>query len=213
VDQLSGRVISVNVVHTITRGRSRETAIDKRPVPGPLHVGPLGVAGDIQCDTRYHGGPDKAVYAYASEDSSWWEQQLQREMPPGLFGENLTTQHVDVTHALIGERWRIGGPTGPLLEVRMPRTACATLAARIGIPRFQHRFEATGRVGAYLSVVDEGAVQAGARLEVEFRPAHEVTIADACAASDPQSMLRLLHSGVDLAPAMRHTCERAVRGG
>lgn len=210
MDQLSGRVVSVNVVHTITRGRSRETAIDKRPVDGPVCVGLLGLAGDIQCDQRHHGGPDKAVYAYAVEDSRWWQQQLQRDIPPGLLGENLTTEHVDVTHALIGERWRLGGPSGPLLEVRMPRTGCANLAARMDIPRFQHRFNATGRVGAYLSVLQEGTVQADAGLEVEFRPGHEVTVADVCAASDPAAMRRLLDSPVDLAPPMRDLAQRAL---
>lgn len=208
--QQPGRVFSDNVVHAITRGPARDTAIDKRPVAGPVHVGSAGLAGDIQCDQRHHGGPDKAVYAYAIEDSLWWEQQLQRGIAPGTFGENLNTADVDVTHAIIGERWRIGGPSGPLLEVRMPRSPCANLAARMGIARFQHRFDATGRVGAYLSVLHEGTVHAGATVEVESRPSHGITVADACAASDPAAMRRLLDSPVDLAPPMRGLAQRAL---
>lgn len=69
---MSARLIAVNVVHEIIRGPTRWTAIDKRPVPGAVVVEELGLVGDKQCDTRYHGGPDKALYAYAEEDADWW---------------------------------------------------------------------------------------------------------------------------------------------
>ena len=39
----------------------------KRPVDGPVRVGTLGLAGDQQADLQVHGGPEKAVYAYAGE--------------------------------------------------------------------------------------------------------------------------------------------------
>ncbi|TDW15207.1 hypothetical protein [Kribbella kalugense] len=58
------RLLAVNVVHEVIRGPTRWTAIDKRPVRGPVDVGELGLVGDRQCDTRYHGGPDKALGAY-----------------------------------------------------------------------------------------------------------------------------------------------------
>ncbi|MFI6828201.1 MOSC domain-containing protein [Kribbella sp. NPDC050241] len=146
---MSARLLAVNVVHELIRGPTRWTAIDKRPVSGAVAVTELGLAGDEQCDTRYHGGPDKALYAYAEEDADWWSAELDREIPPGLFGENLTTHGLDITGALVGERWRIGGPTtGILVEVRSPRDPCGNLSARMGIPKFHRRFVATGRVGA-----------------------------------------------------------------
>ena len=95
-------LLAVNVVHELIRGPTRWTAIDKRPVHGAVQVGVLGLAGDRQCDTRYHGGPDKALYAYAVEDAEWWAAELGREIPPGLFGENLTTRGLDITGASIG---------------------------------------------------------------------------------------------------------------
>ena len=78
----AARLLTVNVVHTIRRGPTRDTAIDKRPVLGPVGVGELGLDGDRQCDTRNHGGPDKALYAYASEDATWWSGELGRDIPP-----------------------------------------------------------------------------------------------------------------------------------
>lgn len=138
-----------------------------------------GLDGDTQCDTRHHGGPDKALYAYAAEDIDWWAAELDREILPGLFGENLTTIGLDVTGALIGERWRLGARRdGCTVEVTMPRTPCPNLSHRLGIPLFHRRFAAAGRTGAYLRVVHAGRVQAGSRVIVEHRPDHDVTVGD-----------------------------------
>lgn len=126
------RLAAVNVLFVLRQGAGRTTAIDKRPVDGPVEVGELGLAGDVQCDTRYHGGPDKALYAYSTEDAAWWAEELDRDVAPGLFGENLTVEALDVSEAEIGERWRIGSDV--VVEVRQPRTPCDNLAAP-GHPR------------------------------------------------------------------------------
>src|SRR4051795_10387691 len=100
------RLVSVNVGTpqplSTRRGRTLYSAITKHPVSGPVRVEGVNLAGDDQADRRVHGGPDKAVYAYASEDIAWWALQLERDdLQPGIFGENLTTEGVDVTNALI----------------------------------------------------------------------------------------------------------------
>ena len=92
------------------------TGIDKRPVDGPVMVTPprakgmgmVGLAGDRVYDVREHGGPDQAVYAYAREDLDFWAAELDRPLPNGVFGENLTTEGMDCNGALVGERWRVG---------------------------------------------------------------------------------------------------------
>lgn len=176
---MSAQLLTVNVVHELIRGPTRWTAIDKRPVTGAVAVTELGLAGDEQCDTRYHGGPDKALYAYAEEDADWWSAELDREIPPGQFGENLTTHGLDISGALIGEQWRIGGPkTGILVEVRSPRDPCGNLSARMGIRKFHQRFRDSGRVGAYLKVLSPGSVRAGNRIVVVHRPDHGRTVGE-----------------------------------
>jgi MOSC domain-containing protein YiiM len=95
------------------------TAIDKRPVDGPVRVRPLGLHADVQADRKHHGGEDQAVYAYADEDAEHFAAMLDRPVPPGLFGENLRTSGVEVTGAVIGERRRVGETL--LLEVTIPR--------------------------------------------------------------------------------------------
>jgi MOSC domain-containing protein YiiM len=204
------RVVSVNVVHRVIPGHNRLTAIDKRPVDGPVEVGELGLDGDRQCDTRHHGGLDKALYVYALEDNTWWSGELGRPIRPGTFGENLTTEGLDVNGALIGERWRIGGPTGPLVEVRMPRTPCANLSARMGIPRFHLRFDDVRRIGAYLRVLNPGVVTVGATVDVVDRPHHGVTIASARGGADPAALRRMLDSEVELADDVARMASRRI---
>jgi len=176
------RLLAVNVVHALVpdqRGDLDLTAIDKRPVDGRRRVHRLGVDGDQQYDTRNHGGPDQAVYAYAAEDARWWAGELDRDVPPGCFGENLTTEGLDVSGAVIGERWRVGSV---LLQVRSPRIPCRTFAGFWDVPDLIKRFTAHGAPGAYLSVVEEGELGAGDALDVVERPAHGVTIGDLFAA-------------------------------
>src|ERR671920_1378229 len=102
--------------------RPDRSGIDKRPVAGRVAVHPLGLDGDVQVHRRYHGGEGQAVYAYAREDADWWAAELGRELPPGRFGENLRTTGLDVTGAVIGEQWRVGGA---LFEVTARRIPCA----------------------------------------------------------------------------------------
>ena len=157
------------------------TGIDKLPVTGPVEAGPLGLAGDRIGDLASHGGPEQAVYAYADEDADWWAERLQREVPPGLFGENLRTARVDVNGAEIGERWRIGGADGVggvLVQVTAPRIPCVTFADRMGEPHWVKRFAQGRRPGAYLAVLEGGPLAAGDPITVVHRPGHGVTVAD-----------------------------------
>ncbi len=152
--------------------RPGRSGIDKRPVPGRVAVHPLGLDGDVQVNRKYHGGEGQAVYAYAQEDADWWAAELGRELPPGRFGENLRTTGLDLTGALLGERWRIGTA---LLEVTAPRIPCASLERFWGVPQLVKRFTAHGASGAYLRVLEPGHVAAGQTIEVVEQPDHEVS--------------------------------------
>jgi MOSC domain-containing protein YiiM len=171
------RVESVNVggVRTVMLGeRPVQTAIWKAPVDGPVRLRGVNLDGDDQADREVHGGPDKAVYAYAAEDLDWWTTTLGRPVEQGTFGENLTTRGIDLGDALLGERWSVGSA---LLEVTQPRVPCYKLGIRMGDRRFPAAFAAAGRPGAYLRIVEEGSLQAGDPIRVLSRPDHGVTIA------------------------------------
>jgi MOSC domain-containing protein YiiM len=174
----AGRLISVNVglpKEVDTGRRIVETAIWKAPVEGRVKVRHDNLEGDRQADLTVHGGPDKAVYAYAIEETRLWEEELGRELGAGAFGENLTTEGVDVSGAVLGERWRIGTT---LLEVVQPRLPCFKLGLKMGDPTFLKRFALASRPGAYLKILAEGELGAGDPIEVDLggRPAHGVSV-------------------------------------
>ena len=173
-----GRVVSVNV------GRPREIVVDgevvrtsiwKDPVDGRVAVRGVNLAGDDQSDRRVHGGDRKAVYAYAREDLDWWSERLGQVLASGTFGENLTTEGLDVADARVGERWRIGST---LLEVTQPRLPCFKLEIRMGRPGFIDEFIAGDRPGAYLRIVEEGELGAGDAVEVVSRPGEAPSVVE-----------------------------------
>lgn len=173
----TGEVLAVCRVHTLLpdAGTVGVTAIDKRPVDGPVKVRRLGLYADLQADRANHGGEDQAVYAYGQDDVDWWVDRLEREIPAGLFGENLRVRGIPVSGAVVGERWAVGTA---LLEVTQPRTPCATFARRLGEDRWVKRFTEANRTGTYLRVVKPGQLSAGDRVAVCYRPEHGVTIAE-----------------------------------
>lgn len=171
------RVVSVNVgpIEALDhRGRTVTTGIFKQPVTGRVATHGVNLDGDDQADRSVHGGPDRAVYAYASEDLAWWTDELAAPVLAGSMGENLTTVGIDISGARIGDRWRIGSA---VFEVAAPRVPCFKLGIRMGDPRFPQRFARAGRPGAYLRIIEHGDVGAGDAIEVLLRPDHDVTIA------------------------------------
>lgn len=178
----------MSLVRAVNVGRPRpvdwtaigRTSIDKTSVTGPVAVGPQGLEGDEVSNRRHHGGVDKAVYAYAREDLDRWAEWLGTEVPDGQFGENLTTQGLDVNGAEIGERWRIGDEV--VVEVTMFRTPCHTFKAWMARSGYDdrawlRRFAEDSRPGAYLRVVVPGVLQAGDPVAV-VRPGSGPTITD-----------------------------------
>ncbi|MCX6502141.1 MAG: MOSC domain-containing protein [Microbacterium sp.] len=176
---MSGRLLSVCAVGELRRDRGAVgvTAINKRPVTGPVRIGPYGVYADVQCSRKYHGGLERALYAYADEDAAFWQQELGRELPHGWFGENLRTGGIDVNAARIGERWAIGERL--IVEVTSPRTACGTFARWVGGAEgrgWVARFTTAQRPGPYLRVVRSGVVAAGDVITVLSSPEDAPTI-------------------------------------
>ena len=198
------------------------TGIDKRPVEGPVLVsapGPKGtagsgLAGDVVCDLKHHGGDDQAVYAFAREDLDDWERELGRTLANGCFGENITTDGLDVSGALIGERWRIGPAV--VLQVTSGRIPCRTFQGHLGEPGWVRRFTRKAATGAYLRVIEPGEIRAGDAVEILHRPGHGVTAAMEFRATTTERELlpRLLAAGDDLHPealaaARKYVAEQA----
>lgn len=153
------KVVSVNISLPKSvefRGHTVSTSIFKEPVDKRVLVRRLSLEGDWQADLRYHGGLNKAVYAYPHKHYAWWSQELGRDdLHPGQFGENLTVEGLTEDGVRLGDVFRIGTA---LLQVTQPRYPCFKLGIKMGDPHFPKRFLATGRIGFYLRVLQEGEV-------------------------------------------------------
>jgi MOSC domain-containing protein YiiM len=215
VAMTTGTLLAVCRVHELlpTRDSTGVTAIDKRAVEGPVNVHPLGLTGDVQASRKHHGGPTKALYAYAQDDADFWSQQLGRDVRPGLFGENLRVAGIDASSAVIGERWSVGEQV--VLEVTMPRTPCVNFARYLGERSWVKRFAEANRVGTYLGVVTKGTITAGDAVRLISVPDHGVTAAQVHAGLDEAQARRLLDAAdaghLTLTPQVRKAALRASR--
>lgn len=208
------KLLSVNVTaivhHEDWAGSVGKTGIDKRPKLGRVALENDSVEGDFVLDTKNHGGKDQAVYAYAREDADWWEKEIGLEIANGRFGENLTTQGIDVTNAVIGEIWKIGTT---LLQVTIPRIPCKVFQGFWQRPNLIKEFTQAQRPGAYLRILEEGFVEAGNEIEVLDVPSHGLTIKDLFAAkSGERSKIQSINQIPGLAPKYKDWSEKIAAG-
>ena len=173
------RLISVNIglPRVVNwQGKTVTTAIFKEPVHSPLMLNTLNLDGDRQADLSVHGGPDKAVYVYPVEHYEYWQGELQDiDLLAGVFGENFTTEGLIEERVLIGDRFRIGEAE---LIVTQPRLPCYKLGVRFNRADMVKKFLASRRTGFYFSVLREGMVEAGNRIELIGREERTVSVAD-----------------------------------
>jgi MOSC domain-containing protein YiiM len=208
------RVASVNVGmprEVEWHGRTVVTGIFKSPVAAKLTVRHLNIDGDGQADLAVHGGPDKAVYTSPGEHYKFWGERLGRELTPGNFGENLTTEGLleDAVH--IGDEFRVGTAR---LVITQPRLPCFKLGIRFGDPGMVKTFLRAGKPGIYFAVVEEGEVGAEDPIERLAEDQSRVSVAEMLRLvldrdADPAALRRLL--GVpSLAAVWRQTLEERL---
>lgn len=207
MEKITPRVLTVNAgkLEPTAHSTTNVTGLKKRPVEGEVQIYPAadgmsGVAGDKIGDPDNHGGPDAAVYAFQREDLDRWEEIKNREFPNGVFGENLTTQGIDVNAALIGEQWRIGDEV--VLEVTAPRIPCRTFRGALSEPKWIKEFTQDARPGTYFKVITPGTIKAGDPIEVIHRPPHDVSITMVFMASTTnRSLVSKLQDAAEYLPA------------
>lgn len=213
---MTGVVDAVCVVHAERDSGVRRvprTAIDKRAVDGRIPLGRLGLGGDHVCDTEFHGGAFQAVYAYQHDEAQRWSTELGRPLAPGWFGENLRISGIEVSDAVVGERWQIGGASSPdvvELEVTGPRVPCGTFGVWSGEKSWVKRFTERADIGAYLRVNRTGAIAAGDIVTRVHVPDHGVTVREVFSGAAPDHLRRLLRDQHDLAPTVREKIAKHI---
>jgi MOSC domain-containing protein YiiM len=151
------------------------TGIFKSPVAAKLTVRRLNIDGDGQADLTVHGGPDNAVYAYPNEHYGPWSERLDRELTPGIFGENLTTAGLLEDEVHIGDEFRVGTAR---LVVTQPRLPCFKLGIRFDDPGMVKSFVQAGKPGIYFAVLEEGVVGPGDPIERIAEDPSRITVAE-----------------------------------
>ena len=173
------KVVSLNVGlprEIVYKGRSIVTGIFKEPVEGRVRARLLNLDGDRQADLTVHGGAEKAVYVYPAEHYDYWRAELPDvEFKWGMFGENFSVEGLNENEVRIGDRFRIGST---LFMVTQPRMPCYKLAAKFARDDMIKRFLRSRRTGFYFSVIEEGEVGAGDRIDLAGRGESDITVAD-----------------------------------
>ncbi len=160
------------------KGKTVTTAIFKEPMQGGIALRTLNLDGDRQADLRVHGGEHKAVYVYPSEHYQLWRRELpDRELPWGMFGENITSEGLLEKEVHIGDRLRVGTAEVVVTQPRMP---CFKLGLKFGRDDIIRLFHESGRSGFYFAVAKEGEAGAGDSIEFLQRDPRRVSIADFC---------------------------------
>lgn len=147
-------------------GAEHTSAIRKQRQLRPVAVGRLGFEGDAQHNPA-HGGPNRAVHAFAREHYAVFEARAGRPIPTPLVGENLTVAGYPDAVAHVGDVVRVGGA---LLQVTMPTERCGYPGRNAGLPQLLKWMVETLRTGFYLRVVEPGEIGPGDAWVLEERP-------------------------------------------
>lgn len=165
------RLLSVQTGRTAPLGPDEvPSAFVKTARQGPVAVMRLGLDGDEQADLSVHGGPEKAVYAYAAQHYPQWAQQfpeLAAHFTGGAMGENLTVSGLEESAICVGDVHQAGSA---LLQVCQPRQPCFKFALRHNNKFLPKAMVKNGFAGWYYRVLRVGQLQAGDALTLHARP-------------------------------------------
>lgn len=193
------------------------SGIVKRPVDGPVALRGHQLIGDETADLNVHGGPDKAVYAYAADHYPAWAaerpEHAERLMTPGAFGENLTIAGLVEPDLCIGDVHEIGTAR---LQICQPRQPCSKFAMLFGDATMPKAFVRSGRSGWYYRVVREGSLQAGDSVTLVDRPHPALTFPRMVSIVNfgdaTEAELALMADAAGLAQWLRHRAQAALVG-
>jgi MOSC domain-containing protein YiiM len=135
-----------------------------------------GVAGDVQADRRFHGGPDKAVHHFPADHYVPLARRFPaaaRRLGPGSLGENVSTLGWTDADVAIGE---VYGTATVVLQVTQPRSPCWKINERLGESDASRWIADEARTGWYCRVLAGGELRVGDELRRFARPEDPVTL-------------------------------------
>jgi len=166
---MTATLLSVQTGHAAPLGPDRvPSGFVKTARAGAVAVNPLGLDGDEQADLSVHGGPEKAVYAYAAAHFPDWTARFPGiGFTNGAMGENLTVSGMAESDICVGDVHAVGTA---LLQVCQPRQPCYKFSLRHNNNRLPKAMVKSGQSGWYYRVLRTGALQAGDGIVLQERP-------------------------------------------
>lgn len=162
----------MSVIETLFVGKARpllrdghaevSSGIVKAPQLGKVWLSFNGLQGDEQGDRVYHGGPEKALHHYAADNYALWPA-----LPPGTFGENISTLGMTERNVHIGDIYQAGSA---LVQVSQGRQPCWRLNRRLRREDAALFMQNSGATGWYYRVLCEGWIARGDAFELVERP-------------------------------------------
>src|SRR5699024_4674699 len=154
--------------------REWETGMFKKSTESKVWLTKTNLIGDAVADTKVHGGPEKALFAYPLEHYPYWKENLDNpSIGPGAFGENLSLKFMTESDVCIGDTFKLGKA---VIQVSQPRRPCWKPARRFKVLDFALRIQNSGLTGWYFRVLKEGYIGEGEGLELKSRPYPEWTV-------------------------------------
>jgi len=154
--------------------RQWATGIFKEPVAGEIWLGKTGLANDEVADTKHHGGPEKAVFAYPISHYDYWKTLPGLETASvGGMGENMAVDRATEDQVCLGDVYQFHHA---IIQVSQPRQPCWKPARRFQVKDLALQTQQSGRTGWYFRVLQEGYVMANIELVLIERPTPRWTI-------------------------------------
>ncbi|MBL7715355.1 MAG: MOSC domain-containing protein [Bdellovibrionales bacterium] len=171
------KVVSINVGRPkkiLFQGKEILTAIEKKPVDGPLELQTLNFRGDEQADLTVHGGQDKAVYAMSTECYAWWKSpQGGHDVGLGTLGENLSVEGLFEDQIFIGDVFKLGSAE---IQVTQPRLPCVKLNAILQDSLAGKKMMQSQMPGVYFRVLKPGQVRTDDAMALVGQESTRITV-------------------------------------
>lgn len=173
------KIVSVNIGEKRTiqwRNKTVETGIFKFPIDHPIYLDVENVKNDTIVNRKSHGGIDKAVYAYGENNYRYFKElHPDLDWQYGMFGENITVDHLEETQVHIGEIYQLGEAK---IQVSKPRQPCFKLGIRFNDQTIVKQFWNSTKCGVYFKVLKQGNVTVGDKLNLLETANNNPTIAE-----------------------------------
>jgi ferredoxin-NADP reductase/MOSC domain-containing protein YiiM/ferredoxin len=194
----------------VVQGDTMPTGFYKEAKSGPVKVHRMGLEGDARVYAA--GDPNRAVLFYQAHYYDYWRKELKREIPNGMFGENITFEGWDNEDFCIGDELQIGTVR---LRITQSRHPCIKLGVRMEDRGFPIKFLKSLKLGFHCSVLEEGTLAAGDQIKLVYRAAHPLHLQDFAipTALEPNNLagLERILACPELIPQLRIRVERLWR--